>query len=353
MRINIDQVAVSKLKKLQFNFKRGSGHMLAYMLNRFRWHYYPRLQYVGRFPNHVDIEISSACNMRCPMCYTITDEFKQRVKREFMDFGLFKKIIDECVKYNVYSIRISLRGEPFLHKDVIRMIKYAKENGIKEVSSLTNNLALNPDFFKQAMTAGLDWLTVSFDGLGEMYESIRRPASFAQSYEKIKAYKRIKDEAHSWKPVIKIQTVWPAIKNSAQEYFDAFNHYVDDIVINPLIDYLHKDKEEDIAYVKNFTCPVLYQRLAIGSDGIVPMCSNDTFCSYHLGDANSDSLFSIWHGEKLNKARQIHHQHKAHEFFKCCKECYLSRATYPVVEHIGRKEITIDKYINRPDEVGK
>jgi len=351
MKINKVQATSSKWKKFQFDCKRGKGHFFAYLVNRFRWHYYPRLRYVSRFPDHVDVEISSACNMRCPMCYTITDEFRQRVKKEFMEFGLFKKIVDECASYGTYSIRISLRGEPFLHKDAVRMIRYAKEKGIKEVSSLTNNLALNPSLFKEAMDAGLDWLTISFDGLGEKYEWVRQPASFEESLAKIKEYKQIKERARSHKPVIKIQTIWPAIKDCAKEYCALFNPYVDDIAINPLIDYLHSDK--DVQYIKRFVCPVLYQRLVIGSDGKVLLCSNDEFSSYPLGDAAEESLYSIWHGSKMNEARLLHNIHKGVEALEPCKHCYLPRKTQPVVELIDNRKVTINKYLNRSDEIGE
>jgi len=288
--------------------------------------------------------------MRCPMCYTLTDEFNQRVKKKFMDLELFEKIIDECSKYKAYSIRISLRGEPFLHQDVIPMIRYAKEKGIKEVSSLTNNLALTPKFFQEAIEAGLDWLTISFDGLGETYEWIRQPAKFEESYNKIKEYYTIKKNAHSYKPVIKVQTVWPAIKDNAKEYFAAFDPYVDDIAINPLIDYLHKDK--DIIYLNKFTCPVLYQRLTIGSDGKILLCTNDESCLYPLGDVNKESLHKIWHGEKITRARQIHREHKGVELLEPCRYCYLPRKTEAVTEYCGNKKIVIDKYINRPDRIG-
>lgn len=350
MRINKDQVVPSRWKKFKFDLKRGYGHFFDYLANRFRWHYYPMLQHVSRFPDHVDIEISSVCNMKCPMCYTITDEFKLKIDRHFMGFEVFKKIIDECVHYGTYSIRLSLRGEPFIHKHVIEMISYAKEKGIKEVSSLTNNLALTPTLFEEAMKAGLDWLTISFDGLGETYEWIRNPAKFNESYEKIKEYKCIKKKAHSIKPVIKVQTVWPAIKNNAKEYLDAFAPYVDDIAINPLVDYLHKD--EDIIYEDNFVCPVLYQRLVIGSDGISLLCSNDEFCLRPVGDASKESLYDIWHGERMTKAREIHKSFNGVLLLEPCKYCYLPRKTKPVVEHIGVKKIIIDKYINRPDEIG-
>lgn len=351
MKINKDQSYMSKWMSFKFDLKRGWGHPGGYLLNRFRWYNYPRLQYVSRFPDHVDIELSAACNMKCPMCYTITDEFKHKVKRQLMDFNLFKKIVDECAQYGTYSIRLSLRGEAFLNKDIVEMIRYAKSKGIKEVSTLTNNLALTPAIFEEAMKAGLDWLTISFDGLGETYEWIRRPAKFDDSYNKIREYSRIKKAHHSLKPVIKVQSVWPAIKDNAQEYYDAFAPYVDDIAINPLVDYLHND--EEIEYVDGFVCPVLYQRLVIGADGMVMLCSNDEMMMDCLGDANTDSLYDIWHGEKLTRAREYHRNHIGVEKLEACRHCFLPRVTQPVVEHIGDRSIVIDKYTNRPDEVGK
>lgn len=351
MKINNDQSYMSKWMSFKFDLKRASGHPFAYCMNRFKWYNYPRMQYLARFPDHVDIEISSACNMKCPMCYTITDEFKAKIKRSLMDFDLYTKMIDECASYGTYSIRLSLRGEPFLHKDIVRMIQYAKEKGIKEVSTLTNNLALTPELFEKCMKAGLDWLTISFDGLGETYEWIRQPAKFDDSYNKIKEYHAIKKRTHNLKPVIKVQTVWPAIKDCAGEYYEAFAPYVDDIAINPLVDYLHND--EDIDYVDNFVCPVLYQRLVIGSDGIALLCSNDEFNMLPAGDANKESLYSIWHGKVMNEVRLLHKKHRGVETLEPCRHCYLPRKTQPVLEDIGGKKIVVEKYINRPDEVGK
>jgi MoaA/NifB/PqqE/SkfB family radical SAM enzyme len=351
MKINKDQIFLSPLRKLIFDYKRGYGHFFPFVVNRFKWYYYPVFHYVSKFPDHVDVEISSACNMKCPMCYTITEEFKEKTKKQLMEFSLFKKIIDECANHHTYSLRLSLRGEPFLHKEIIAMIRYAKEKGIKEVSTLTNNLALTTNLFIEAMDAGLDWLTISFDGLGSTYEWIRKPASFEESYEKIKEYKKIKDKAHSVKPVIKVQSVWPAIKEDPLSFFNAFIPFVDDVAINPLVDYLHKD--DKIVYDDNFDCPVLYQRLVIGSDGMILLCSNDEFCSHPLGDANNDSLYDIWHGEKLNESRYLHRKHQGVNRLPVCKQCYLPRKTQTVIETFGGKKLMVEKYINRPDEVGK
>jgi len=350
MKINKDQIILSKRKQFQFSYNRAKGHVLPYLKNRITWYYFPRFHILTDFPNHVDLEISSACDLKCPMCYTRTDEFKKLVAKQFMDLELFRRLVDECVRYKAYSIRISLRGEPFLHPSVIEMIRYAKEAGIKEVASLTNNYRLTPEMFEKAMKAGLDWLTISFDGLGETYERIRKPSKFEESVNKIKEFNRIKDKARSVKPVLKVQSVWPAIKGCAEEYYHLFEPYVDMIASNPLIDYLHKDK--DIEYFEDFDCPVLYQRIAVGSDGRA-ICPNDELSEYALGDAYEESLHSIWHNEKISKARQLHREHRGYRELGMCQKCYLPRKTQPVVEGIGTKKIEVDKYTGRVEEIGK
>ena len=344
MKINKGQFFFSWRKQIVFNYRRGKGHLWSYFKNRFKWHFYPRLRYVSKFPDHVDVELSSTCDMKCPMCYTTTDTYKDSVTRKLMSPELFKKIIDECARYGVYSIRLSLRGEPFLHKGIAELTRYAKEKGIREVATLTNGLRLNPELFIEMMKAGLDWLTISFDGMGATYDRIRAPAKFVEAVEKIKTYSRIKKQYRSVKPAIKIQAVWPAIKDCAQEFYDLFEPYVDHIASNPLIDYLHTSHE--IEYEKNFVCPVLYQRLVIGSDGKVLLCSNDEFGRYLLGDANKESLYDIWQGPKMKRARELHLKHVGHQELAPCKDCYLPRKTRPVKEKMGEREITVDKYTN-------
>ena len=78
MKINKGQFRLtSRTKNLKFDLHRGSGHLSHYIVNRIKWHLFPRINQVNKFPLHVDIELSSLCNLSCPMCYTTTDEFKQ------------------------------------------------------------------------------------------------------------------------------------------------------------------------------------------------------------------------------------------------------------------------------------
>ena len=354
MKISSNQFNINGfLKTLKFHYGRGRGHLYAYIKNRIIWNYFPRLNWVTNFPTHVDIEISSLCNMSCPMCYTLTEIFNERVKKQFMGFSLYKKIIDECVKNKVYSIRISLRGEPFIHPDVIEMIKYAKEQGIKEISSLTNLLALDEKKFRQLVIYGMDWLTISFDGLGETYEKIRRPANFEESYRKVKEFKKIKDELRSKKPVLRIQTIWPAIKDSPDEFYAKFSPYVEQIVINTLVDYLHNDNDKEIVYNDDFVCPVLWQRFIIGSDGRVLLCSYDEMGKEILGDVNVQSIKEIWNGKRLNSMRKLQKERNAYKRLEVCKECCLPRKLVEKKISVNGKTFSIKHYINRSNEIGK
>jgi MoaA/NifB/PqqE/SkfB family radical SAM enzyme len=322
-----------------------------YKQYRDNWIKYAKEKIVSEYPLLVDIELSTICNLKCPMCYTITDEYKKKINAEFIDFDLFKKIIDE-IAGNVPAIRLSLRGEPTLHPKFAECAKYAKDKGINEISTLTNASKLTDEYFEKIMLAGVDWITVSIDGLDENYENVRKPLKFADTLQKIKNMKAIKEKHNLNKPVIKVQGIWPAIRENPSAYYNTFEPYVDSIAFNPLIDYLSKD--EDILYDEDFSCPQHYQRIVIAADGLAMMCSNDQKCLEIIGDTNSQTIHEIWHSEKLNKMREIHKKQCGFKEIPVCKNCYLPRLTEDgeTAEVNGRKFI-IKNYVNRKQEIGQ
>ncbi len=351
MRDNDQTHLSSSFETVKFFYYRGRGHLLRFLGNRVKWHIYPRLHLLPRFPDHVDIEASSACNMRCPMCFTITDAYKENVKLSNMKFDLFAKIVDECAGRGAFSIRLSWRGEPTLNPRFVDMARYAKRRGIKEVSSLTNLLKLTPDMFEQLVDLQLDWLTISFDGLGETYEKIRTPAKFDEAVGKIRQFKEIKKRKRSLKPVVKVQGVWPAIKHDPQAFYDTFRGIADQVTVNPLLDYLRKDDE--IVYRKNFTCPVLWQRLAVGADGKVSLCIHDELSHHIIGEVTRQTIAEIWNSRELTAARRTHLQHAGVERYAACRECFLPRASDAVQARVGDHLVVIKNMVNRPDVVGK
>ncbi len=335
-----------------FEANRAYGWEKEYKEYRRRWVEYPKSQYVAEYPLLVDIELSALCNLKCPMCYTITEEFKNKVSRKFMEWDLFQKIVDE-IAGKVPAVRLSLRGEATLHPDFVKCIRYCKKKGIGEVSFLTNGSKLEPDFFIQIAEAGADWITVSIDGLNEQYEQIRSPLKFKDTLDKLKQIKAIK-ESRGWKrPVIKVQSIWPAIRSNPSEFYNTLAPYVDLIAFNPLIDLLGNDSEDDILYEKDFSCSQFYQRLVIGADGKVFVCANDEDGKCVIGNVMEQSVYELWHSEQLNEIRELHKQGA----FKQIEICRRRPAPPPTddTQHANQNgtQLIIKNYVNRNQVIGK
>ena len=337
-------------REAEFEARRGYGWEVDYADYRKKWTEDAKQQVVREYPLLVDIELSSLCNLKCPMCYTITDEFAEKVNTTRMDWDLYTKIIDE-IGGKVPAIRLSLRGEATLHKRFVDCIRYAKERGIKEVSFLTHGGKLTLPFFEKITEAGIDWITISIDGIGETYERIRKPLKFDELLAKIKAIKQFKENHNLKRPVIKVQGIWPAIRENPKAYYDTLAPHVDLVAFNPLIDYLGNDKT--VEYLENFTCPQQYQRLVIGADGLVMKCSNDEENREVVGDLKTQSVHDVWHGEKLNAVRQLHKQDRGFMQSDVCRRCYLPRKTTEEPAEIDGRTFIVRNYTFRIQVVGK
>ena len=314
------------------------------------WMDLPKKKIIRKYPLQLDLELSSICNLACSMCFTTNISFKKSVNKTFMLFSLFKKIIDE-VKDNVYVVRFNLRGEPLLNPIFIQAIEYAKSKGIKEVSTITNASNLDLPLFIKSVKAGMDRFTISIDGLEDEYNKIRKPLKFKKIINNLEKINNYKKENNLIKPIIKIQGVWPSIKKNPKEYYNVVSKVSDIVAFNPLLDWLHNDN--NIEYVENFSCPTLYQRLVIGSDGLVLMCIGDEEGKHILGNANEDTIYKIWNGEEINKIRNIHIKNDFLSLEPCRKCWYPRKSVFNEEFNLNGKIIKIANQINRVQEIGK
>lgn len=338
-----------------FTSKLSRGWEEDYREYRYLWNELPRTRTIRDYPLLVDLETVSRCNLKCPMCPTVTDEFVQKrvepYKKGQLAYHLIEKVINE-VSGKIYSLRLSWIGEPTLYPRLVDAVKLAKDNGIPEVSFLTNGSKLDLDYFIALAKAGVDLITVSIDGMGSTYDFIRAPLKFEETLLKLQQINDYKFKNKLEKPLIKIQGVWPAIREAPEEFYNTFAPIVDLIAFNPLIDYLHND--EDIVYEDNFACPQHFQRVVIGSSGQAAMCSSDDFMDINIGDINSQSIHEIWHGEAFQNVRQIHEQPDGFMSIKPCKFCYYPRkAEADEQAIINGRLVNIENYINRSQTVGQ
>ena len=296
--------------------------VLRYWIYRAKWNYYPKYNIVPKFPFHVDIETTDACNLRCIMCVHGTTGVPNP---GMIDKNFAKGLIDQVASYGGYSIKFNWRGEPSLHKDLIELVRYAKQKGILEVQMNTNGIPYNETKIRGLIEAGLDRIIFSVDGASkETYEKIRVGAKYEKLVENIKAFYSLRKELGKSKPLIRVQMVkMNENKDEVESFLKMWKPYVDDIKVNNVTDRGQGNAltAGDRISVGRTRCPQPWQRMVVAYDGTVMPCCADWYMKWIIGDAKKSDLKEIWKSQKMRKLRQLINELKLDEF-EPCKNCF-------------------------------
>ena len=189
---------------------------ISFIEYRRKWDENPKNLDYGEFPLHLDIEVTSNCNLKCPFCATTYSKFNNG----YMKWETAKKILDEAGEKGLYACKFNFRGEPLLHKELGRFIKYAKDNGIIDVFFNTNAVFLTEEKAKMLIDTGLDRLTISFEGFDKtVYERNRVGANFEEVVANVERLRSLRDKLGVSKPKIRVQTVLiPELKDCMDNY---------------------------------------------------------------------------------------------------------------------------------------
>jgi len=96
-------------------------------------------RYLGLF-----IETIENCNLKCWFCYSTSSKKPERE----ISLDDTKRAVDIAAEYGVESVIVAGRGEPFLDKNIMPLIRYVSEKGLWFVL-FTNNTLLNPGLAKE------------------------------------------------------------------------------------------------------------------------------------------------------------------------------------------------------------
>ena len=284
----------------------------------------------GSFPLHLDIEVTSACNLKCPFCATTYSKFENG----FMKWETVKKILDEAGDNGLYACKFNFRGEPLLHKEIGRFISYAKKKGIIDVFFNTNAVLLTEDMAKMLIDSGLDRLTVSFEGFEKtLYERNRAGAKFEEVVANVERLRNLREKICRNKPKIRVQAVLvPELKDRLSEYITFWKDKVDQVSYNeiePSVDTVNNNIKRNKS---SWICPFPYQRMTVMWDGTLTACKNDYYGKLAMGNIDSVSIKKCW-TDSLDILRKLHKKGQAHDI-EACVECPLRMS-----ELIKRKEV--------------
>jgi len=127
------------------------------------------------------------CNLTCKNCYIESSPKNDRLS--YLSFDEFKKFVNESIQNEMGTEEIGFTGgEPFMNKDIFKMIKYSLDNGFKTLV-LTN--AMKPMMNNKNDLNKLNHLNltirVSIDHYNkDKHEQIRGPNSWDPMIEGLK-----------------------------------------------------------------------------------------------------------------------------------------------------------------------
>ncbi len=339
------------------------GQKEKFLSYRNEWYKRAKVLEHGNVPLAVTIELVSTCNLACTMCYTITDKFQNSVvgAQRKMPWKIVKKIIDEAYEIGVYSLMFSWRGESTLYKDkdengniidFADVLKYAREKGILEITSLTHGQLIDEKMAEKIVEAEPSWISFSIDGLSDNYNEIRTPPdklntnynAFERVTKSIKYLVNYRNKLGKTRPQIRTNTIFPAIQKDPEKYKKFMESIgVDMITVNEIKDFRHhRLDEDDIDH--DYACQYPFQRLTISANGVIVPCTGSyneeeglvigkikgsdkkSIKNYKGETVNYDlegfSLKEAWHSKKLNSIRDLHKSGRRKEIEPGCRNCH-------------------------------
>ncbi len=257
------------------------------------------------YPRLVAIEPTNLCNLRCSMCPVHSSPGSRKKRASgMMDFGLYKRIINQLPERSKVNLVLHGYGEPLLHPRIADMIAYAKKSGINDVQFATNGMLLTGEKSAALIASGMDRLDVSLDGFtAKEYEAIRIGADFKTVKENIARFLMLRGKRS--KPVLNIRLVkQTANKNSVGGFIKYWAKTADTVTV----DECHDEGSVKHSRAERFPCPALRLLMEIYWDGTVVLCNMDAFAKNKLGNLKQDKLLDIWNGRKLNRIRGLHNK---------------------------------------------
>jgi len=172
-----------------------------------------RMPHVLGMPYSVFIEPVNACNLKCPLCPLGDGSFTR--KPEVMSLEDFRRIIDQLGD-RLYQVNLTQFGEPFLNKDLLKMIEYAKLKKLF-VSTASNFNKLDRDGIRGLVEKGADYISISLDGVTEdTYRKYRQGGSLTAMIENLRTLVDEKKRVKSRLPYIDLQFI--IMKHNESEY---------------------------------------------------------------------------------------------------------------------------------------
>ena len=274
-----------------------------------------------RMPEIVQIESTNICNAKCVFCPR--DDMHRR--QGIMSVDLFRKIVDECVELGITHVRMHNYGEAFIDKKLVEKVRYAKQQGIKEVGMISNGSLITDQIARGMIDAGLDAINISVDASGkEVFESTRIGLKYDKVIGNIERLVRLRAESGKRRPKLILSFVRQNNSADEQAFIEHWRAIADKIHVTDLHNWAGTlNKESDV----NYPCYRPWLTFTVLWDGRVSLCCADFDGKTILGDLNTHSIAEIWNAEAYRDVRRQHLESGGPDI---CRACDLPRKDSPL-----------------------
>ena len=299
-------------------------------------------------PFSVHIDVCSYCNFKCSFCFQ-ADTLGKKEKdfpHGMMKMDLFKKTVDDLKDFpdRIKKIKIGNHGEPTMHPDLPKHIKYARDSNVADIIEVfTNGSKLNPKLNRELVDAGLQRINISLEGLSsERYLKVAKAKinwdEFLANIKDLYDYSRKNGDLVIYVKVVNNaselngQTVFSLSEDEKKYFYKTFGNIADEVYIEKIVPQwaeTQEDKQNELEYTGMYdqktvkykkVCPFIFMYLHINHDGIVSPCTLDWPREVAIGDASKNTASEIWNGKKL-KDLQIAQLKGERDQIKFCKDC--------------------------------
>ena len=304
-------------QELHWLEKHDQTKWIEYIIYRYKFKIFPSQRKLLDFPLYLLIEPTSVCNLNCVMCFQADKTFRTKEFMGMMDWELFKKIADEAKQNNCHAITLASRGEPTLHPDFGRMLKYLFDLGILDVKINTNATRLTDSIIHDILAAQVSECVFSVDAATkETYEEIRVGGKFEEVVANVKRFKEIREKHYPNSPTVtRIAGVKIRPDQDEKQMSEFWSALVDEVVIKSAAPRWDTYNNEAVGLTD--PCSRLWRQMYVWYDGKVNPCDFDYKSYLSVGDVNNNSIKEIWLGEKFSQLRHDHLNQARNKYVPC------------------------------------
>lgn len=291
-------------------------------------------------PYYFYVDIGNICNLRCPLCPTGTQSDKR--KRGFMNYKTYRTILD---KIKPYAIEVMLFnwGEPFLNKDLFKIIKYTKTNGLYATLSSNFNTPTE-EMIANIVKSRVDQIIISLDGASQKsYSAYRRGGDFNKVITNLKKLVNYKKRYKSKTPKI----IWKFLTNkknikelkiakkmagelgvnfrwgrmTLNQQIIRKGEIIDKNLIEEWIPKKLRDRESNYRFAAPPPCRFLYDTMVINPEGTISPCCAIFDAKTDFGDILKSSLEKLWNNKKFVSSRKIFQKNSNNQVKTICHDC--------------------------------